>query len=63
MADLRDWRVMIQVWKQLRDLGVADALEEMGVKPGDAVHIGRAELGMALGWGQARSSGSRCGSD
>ena len=44
MADLRDWRVMIQVWKQLRDLGVADALEEMGVKPGDAVHIGRAEL-------------------
>ena len=44
MADLRDWRVMIQLWKQLRDLGIADALEKMGVKPGDAVHIGRAEL-------------------
>ncbi len=44
MADLRDWRVMVQLWKQLRDLGVADALEGMGVKPGDPVHIGRAEL-------------------
>ena len=44
LADLRDWRVMIQVWKQLRDLGVADALEEMGVRPGDTVQIGRVEL-------------------
>ena len=44
MADLRDWRVMVQIWKQLRDLGVADALENMGVRPGDPVHIGKAEL-------------------
>ena len=44
MADLRDWRVMVQVWKELRDLGVADALENMGVRPGDPVHIGRVEL-------------------
>ena len=43
-ANLRDWRVMIQIWKELDRAGVVKALEEMGVKPGDTVRLGGVDL-------------------
>ena len=44
LADLRDWRAMIQVWHELDRLGVVKALEESGVKIGDTVRLGSVEL-------------------
>ncbi len=44
LADLRDWKVMIQIWKELQRLGVVKVLEEKGVKPGDTVRLGGVEL-------------------
>ncbi|MCE2465445.1 MAG: GTPase ObgE [Dehalococcoidia bacterium] len=44
MADLKDWRAMVQVWKELETLGAVKALEEQGVQPGDTVRIGDVEL-------------------
>ena len=44
LADLRDWRAMIQVWKELDRLGVVKALEESGVQLGDTVRLGGLEL-------------------
>ena len=43
-ADLRDWRVMVQIWKELDRLGVVKALEEWGVQTGDTVRVGTVEL-------------------
>ena len=44
MANLKDWRAMVQVWKELETLGAVKALEEQGVEPGDTVRIGEVEL-------------------
>ena len=44
LADLKNWRVMVQVWKELKRLGVVKALEDRGVQPGDTVRLGRVEL-------------------
>ena len=44
MADLRDWRAMIQIWKELKTLGAARELEEMGIQLGDTVRIGDIDL-------------------
>ena len=44
MVDLRDWRAMVQIWKELERLGVVSVLEEMGVQPGDTVRLGNVEL-------------------
>ena len=44
LADLRDWKAMIQIWKELERLGVVKVLEEKGVKPGDTVRLGKVEL-------------------
>ena len=44
LADLRDSRAMMQVWKQLERLGVAKVLVEKGVQPGDTVRLGDVEL-------------------
>ena len=43
-ADLRDWRVMVQIWKELDRLGVVKALEEWGVQTGDTMRVGTVEL-------------------
>ena len=43
-ADLRDWRAMVQLWKELEKLGVVKTLEEMGVEPKDTVRLGDVEL-------------------
>ncbi len=44
MANLKDWRAMVQVWKELERLGAVKALEDEGVQPGDTVRIGEVEL-------------------
>ena len=44
MADLRDWRAMVQIWRELERVGASKALEEMGVEPGDTVRLGGVEL-------------------
>ena len=48
MLDLNNWAAVVQFHDQLRKLGVADALEKAGVKPGDTVIVGKHELD----WGE-----------
>lgn len=43
-ADMRDYRVMLQLWREMTRLGIARKLEEAGIEPGDTIRIGRAEL-------------------
>ena len=44
LADLRDGRAMIQIWRELERVGVVKALEEKGVQPGDTVRLGTVDL-------------------
>ena len=44
MANLNDWKAMIQIWRELQRLGVVKELEAQGVQPGDTVRIGSVEL-------------------
>jgi len=44
LADLKDWRAVVQIWRELERLGVAKALEEQGVQPGDTVRLANVEL-------------------
>lgn len=43
-ADLRDYRVMLQLWREMNRLGIARKLAEAGIEPGDTIRIGRAEM-------------------
>ena len=43
-ADMRDYRVMLQLWREMTRLGLARRLEEAGIEPGDTIRIGNAEL-------------------
>ena len=43
-ADMRDYRVMLQLWREMTRLGIARRLEEAGIEPGDTIRIGNAEL-------------------
>ncbi len=44
LANLKDWRVMVQLWRELQRVGAAKALEDMGVQPGDTVRMGGVEM-------------------
>ena len=44
MANLRDSRVRLQLWRELERMGVAGALERRGVKAGDTVRLGKIEM-------------------
>ena len=44
MDNFRDWRAIAQLWREIHRLGVAKALEEEGVQPGDTVRLGGIEL-------------------
>ena len=44
MADTRDRRVLLQLWREMGRLGVAVQLEEAGVEAGDTIRIGEAEV-------------------
>ena len=41
---MRDYRVMLQLWREMTRLGLARRLEEAGIEPGDTIRIGNAEL-------------------
>ncbi len=44
LADTRDYRVLLQLWREMSRLGIARRLEEAGIEPGDTIRIGRAEM-------------------
>ena len=44
MADMRDKRVVLQLWREFQRMGVASALERAGVQVGDTVRMGKIEL-------------------
>jgi GTP-binding protein len=44
LADLRDYRVLLQLWREMTRLGIARQLEEAGIEAGDTIRIGRAEM-------------------
>jgi GTP-binding protein len=43
-ADMRDYRVLLQLWREMTRLGIARRLEEAGIEAGDTIRIGNAEL-------------------
>ena len=44
LTDLRDWRVMIQLWREMERKGIVRELEVQGVKPGDTVRLAGVDL-------------------
>ena len=44
LADTRDYRVLLQLWREMTRLGIARRLEEAGIVPGDTIRIGGAEM-------------------
>ncbi len=44
MANMRDKRVVLQLWREFKRIGVAKALERAGVQVGDTVRLGKIEL-------------------
>ena len=43
-ADLRDYRVLLQLWREMTRLGIARQLEQAGITAGDTIRIGSAEM-------------------
>lgn len=43
-ADMRDYRVLLQLWREMTRIGMARRLEEAGITAGDTIRIGNAEL-------------------
>jgi len=44
LADLTDWKVMVQLWKEMERRGIVKALENKGAKPGDTVRLAGVDL-------------------
>ena len=44
LADTRDYRVLLQLWREMNRLGIARRLQEAGIEPGDTIRIGRSEM-------------------
>ncbi len=44
LADTRDYRVVLQIWREMTRLGLARRLEDAGIEAGDTIRIGRAEM-------------------
>ena len=43
-ADMRDYRVLLQLWREMTRLGIARRLENAGIEAGNTIRIGKAEL-------------------
>ena len=43
-ADSRDYRVVLQIWREMTRMGLAKRLEEAGIEAGDTIRIGRTEM-------------------
>ena len=44
LADTRDYRVLLQLWRVMTRRGVAQQLEESGIQAGDTIRIGQVEV-------------------
>ena len=44
MADTRDHRVLLQVWREMSKRGMAQQMAESGIQPGDTIRIGSVEV-------------------
>ena len=44
LADTRDQRVLLQLWREMRRTGMADRLIEEGIEVGDTIRIGEVEV-------------------
>ena len=44
LADTRDYRVLLQLWREMNRLGIARRLQDAGIRPGDTIRIGRSEM-------------------
>ena len=42
--DMRDYRVLLQLWREMTRLGIARRLENAGIEAGNTIRIGKAEL-------------------
>ena len=43
-SDTRDYRVVLQLWREMTRMGLAIRLEEAGIEPGDTIRIGTTEM-------------------
>ena len=44
MADIRDYRVLLQIWREMTRIGIARSLTDAGIEAGDTIRIGRMEM-------------------
>ena len=44
LADTRDSRVLLQLWREMGRDGIAARLEQAGIEAGDTIRIGQAEV-------------------
>ncbi|PKB81513.1 MAG: hypothetical protein BZY88_06225 [SAR202 cluster bacterium Io17-Chloro-G9] len=44
LADTRDPRVLLQVWREMSKRGMAQEMAESGIQPGDTIRIGKVEV-------------------
>ena len=44
LADTRDRRVLLQLWREMTRRGIARRLEELGIEAGDTIRIGKVEV-------------------
>ena len=44
LADTRDQRVLLQLWREMRRSGLAHRLVEEGIEVGDTIRIGEVEV-------------------
>ena len=44
LADTRDYRVLLQIWREMTRLGIARGLSDAGIEAGDTIRIGNAEM-------------------
>lgn len=44
LADIRDYRVRVQLWRVMNQIGVAQQLEQAGIQVGDTIRIGQVEM-------------------
>ena len=44
LADTRDQRTLLQLWREMRRSGMAQRLVEQGIEVGDTIRIGKVEV-------------------
>ena len=44
LADTRDQRVLLQLWREMRKTGLADRLIDAGIEAGDTIRFGKVEI-------------------